>query len=105
AVHELNDQGKPCDALTVTQWFQAHGLLDRVEGGAYVGQLASSTPSAANITAYAEIVREKSILRQLIDAGSMITGSAYSSDGRDSQELLEEAERAVFAIADQGARN
>jgi replicative DNA helicase len=105
AVHELGDRSKPCDALTVTEWFEANGLVDRIEGGAYIAQLASSTPSAANISAYAEIVREKSILRQLIDAGSLITGSAYSSDGRSSQELLEEAERAVFAIADQGARN
>ncbi len=105
AVHELSDQTKPCDALTVTEWFETHGLAERIDGGAYISYLASSTPSAANISAYAEIVREKSVLRQLIDAGSMITGSAYSSDGRDSQELLEEAERAVFAIADQGARN
>ncbi|MDZ4728594.1 MAG: replicative DNA helicase [Xanthomonadales bacterium] len=105
AVHELSDQNKPCDALTVSEWFENHGLAERIDGGAYISYLASSTPSAANIAAYAAIVREKSVLRQLIDAGSMITGSAYSSDGRDSQELLEEAERAVFAIADQGARN
>jgi len=105
AIHDLSDQSKPSDALTITEWFETHGLVDRVDGGFYISQLASSTPSAANIKAYAEIVREKSILRQLIDAGSMITGAAYSSDGRNSQELLEEAERAVFAIADQGARN
>jgi len=105
AIHELSDMAKPCDALTVTEWFEAHGLGERVDGGSYVIQLASSTPSAANIAAYAEIVRERSILRQLIDAGSMITSSAYGSDGRSSQEILEEAERAVFTIADQGARN
>ncbi len=105
AIHELSDQAKPSDALTVTEWFETHGLVDRVDGGSYISHLSSSTPSAANITAYAEIVREKSILRQLIDAGSMITGSAYGSDGRNSSELLEEAERAVFAIAEQGARN
>jgi replicative DNA helicase len=104
AIHELSDRAKPCDAVTVTEWFESHGLVDQVDGGAYISQLASNTPSAANARAYAEIVREKSILRQLIDVGAEITGGAFSSDGRDSRELLEEAERKVFAIADQGQR-
>jgi replicative DNA helicase len=104
AVHELSERGQPCDAVTVTEWFESHGLVDQVDGGAYVSQLASSTPSAANVKAYAEIVREKSILRQLIDVGAEITSGAFSSDGRSSRELLEEAERRVFAIADQGMR-
>jgi len=104
AIHDLNNLGRPCDAVTVTEWFESHGLVDRVDGGAYISQLASSTPSAANVRAYAEIVREKSILRQLIDVGAEITSGAFSSDGRDSRELLEEAERKVFAIADQDLR-
>ena len=49
AIHELSDQAKPCDALTVTEWFESHGLVDRIDGGAYISQLASSTPSAATI--------------------------------------------------------
>jgi replicative DNA helicase len=104
AVHELSNKGKPCDAVTVTEWFESYGLVDQVDGGGYVSQLASNTPSAANVKAYADIVREKSILRQLIDVGAEITSGAFSSDGRDSRELLEEAERKVFAIADQGMR-
>jgi replicative DNA helicase len=104
AVSELSNKGKPCDAVTVTEWFESHGKVDQVDGGNYVLQLASSTPSAANVKAYADIVREKSILRQLIDVGAEITSSAFSSDGRDSGELLEQAERHVFAIADQGMR-
>jgi replicative DNA helicase len=104
AVDELSNKGKPCDAVTVTEWFESHGLVDQVDGGGYISQLASNTPSAANVKAYADIVREKSILRQLIDAGAEITSASFSSDGRDSRELLEEAERKVFAIADQGMR-
>jgi len=91
--------------VTVTEWFVTHGKVEQIDGGSYISQLASSTPSAANVKAYAEIVREKSILRQLIDAGAEITSGVFSSDGRDSQELLEEAERRVFAIADQGVRS
>ena len=104
AIAELHDRGRPSDVVTVTEWFESHGQAEDVDGGRYIAQLASSTPSAANIHAYAEIVRERSILRQLIDVGEGIASGALSSDGRDSQALLEEAERAVFRIADQGAR-
>jgi replicative DNA helicase len=104
AIEELNHKGLPCDAVTVTEWFESHGLVDQVDGGGYISQLASNTPSAANVRAYAEIVRERSILRQLVDVGADITSGAFSSDGRNSRELLEEAERKVFAIADQDLR-
>ena len=104
AIHELNDCGKPCDAVTVTEWFEVQGKVDQIDGGSYINQLTSSTPSAANVKAYAEIVREKSILRQLIDVGSEITSGVFVSDGRDSKELLEAAERKIFAIAEQGMR-
>jgi replicative DNA helicase len=104
SIHELNDCGKPCDAVTVTEWFEVQGKVDQIDGGSYINQLTSSTPSAANVKAYAEIVREKSILRQLIDVGSEITSGVFVSDGRDSGELLEAAERKIFAIAEQGMR-
>ena len=104
AIHELNDLSKPCDAVTVTEWFEVQGKADQIDGGSYINQLTSSTPSAANVKAYAEIVREKSILRQLIDVGSEITSGVFTSDGRDSKELLEAAERKIFAIAEQGRR-
>ncbi len=104
AINELSNRGQPCDAVTVTEWFESRGVVDQVDGGTYISQLASNTPSAANVRAYAEIVREKSILRQLIDVGAEITSGAFSSDGRNSRDLLEEAEQRVFAIADQGLR-
>ncbi len=105
AISELFEAGQACDAVTVSEWFESHGKADQVEGGQYISQLANNTPSAANVGAYANIVREKSILRSLIDAGTQITSGAFSADGRKSQTLLEEAERLVFAIADKGSRS
>jgi replicative DNA helicase len=104
AIYDLHNSNRPCDAVTVSEWFESHGKADQVDGGSYISQLANNTPSAANVGAYADIVREKSILRSLIDVGAEITSSAFSSDGRESKTLLEEAERLVFAIADKGAR-
>ncbi|HLF30294.1 MAG TPA: replicative DNA helicase [Xanthomonadales bacterium] len=104
AIQELNNISRPCDVVTVTEWFESHGKVDLIDRGGYITKLAGGTPSAANVIAYAEIVREKSVLRQLIDAGTTLTTSGFNADGRDSKELLEEAERLVFAIADRGAR-
>jgi replicative DNA helicase len=104
AIRDLHETSRPCDAVTVSEWFESHGKADQVDGGNYISQLANNTPSAANVGAYADIVREKSILRSLIDVGATITSSAFSSDGRESKTLLEEAERLVFAIADKGSR-
>ena len=104
AINDLHETSRPCDAVTVTEWFESRGKADQVDGGNYISQLANNTPSAANVGAYADIVREKSILRSLIDIGAQITSSAFSSDGRESKSLLEEAERLVFAIAEKGAR-
>lgn len=104
AINELSAKDMPCDAVTLGEWFVAQNLADQVGGMAYVIELANSTPSAANIAAYADIVREKSVLRQLIDTGTEITGDAFQPDGRSSQELLETAEQKVFRIAEAGAR-
>ncbi|WP_046972960.1 DnaB-like helicase N-terminal domain-containing protein, partial [Dyella japonica] len=104
AITELAGKGMPCDAVTLGDWFEANGLADMVGGAAYLIELANTTPSAANIAAYAEIVREKSVLRQLIDAGTGITEDGYQPDGMGVQEVLERAEQAVFKIAESGAR-
>jgi replicative DNA helicase len=104
AIGELSNKNLPCDAVTLGEWFESNGLAELVGGTTYVVQLANSTPSAANITAYAEIVREKSILRQLIDAGTEIVGDGFQPEGRSSQEILEIAEQKVFHIAESGAR-
>ncbi|MBB1089250.1 replicative DNA helicase [Lysobacter sp. SG-8] len=99
AINELAKKGKPYDAVTLGEWFDSMGMGEQVAGGAYLIELASTTPSAANIRAYAEIVRDKAILRQLIDVGTGIVNDGYQPDGRDSSEILDEAERQVLAIA------
>jgi replicative DNA helicase len=104
AIGDLANKNMPCDAVTLGEWFDSNGIAELVGGSSYVLQLANSTPSAANITAYADIVREKSVLRQLIDAGTEIAGDAFVPEGRSSQELLETAEQKVFHIAEAGAR-
>ncbi|HNR91557.1 MAG TPA: replicative DNA helicase [Dokdonella sp.] len=104
AINELAAKDMPCDAVTLGEWFQTQGLAEQVGGMDYVIELANSTPSAANIVAYAEIVRERSVLRQLIDTGTEIAGDAFQPEGRSSQELLETAEQKVFRIAEAGAR-
>ena len=104
ALTELSEKNMPCDAVTLGEWFESNKLAELVGGAAYIMQLANSTPSAANIVAYADIVREKSILRQLIDAGTQITGDGFQPEGRSTQEILEGAEQKVFRIAESGAR-
>ncbi len=104
AIGDLSSKSMPYDAVTLGDWFDSKGLADTVGGSSYVIELANTTPSAANIVAYADIVREKSVLRQLIDAGTEIAGDAFQPEGRSSREVLEVAEQKVFKIAEAGAR-
>jgi len=104
AIGELAGKGQPRDAVTLGEWFDSNHQTEQVGGTRYVLEIAASTPSAANVVAYADIVREKSVLRQLIDAGHDIAGQAFSPDGRDSRELIENAEQQVFRIAESGSR-
>jgi replicative DNA helicase len=104
AIASLMSHSKPCDVVTLSEWLDVQGLLDEAGGLAYLGTLAKNTPSAANIKSYADIVRERSVLRQLITVGNEISGSAYQTEGRSTEELLDSAERQVFEIAEQGAR-
>ncbi|MBF0264755.1 MAG: replicative DNA helicase [Gammaproteobacteria bacterium] len=100
SIKKLIDKSQPCDVITLSDYLKQTNQLDEAGGFSYIGNLAENTPSAANIKAYANIVREHSILRQLIQVGTEITDSAYNNEGRDSKELLEEAEQKVFKIAD-----
>ncbi|GAB1596009.1 replicative DNA helicase [Lysobacter claricitrinus] len=99
AIRELAEKNRPFDAVTLGEWFESMGQSETVAGGAYLIELASTTPSAANIAAYAEIVRDKAILRQLIEVGTDVVNNAFQPDGRESGEILEEAEREVLAIS------
>ncbi|VAW50139.1 Replicative DNA helicase (DnaB) [hydrothermal vent metagenome] len=104
AIRELESRNEPFDAVTLSQCLDKNGQLEQAGGLLYLGRLAKDTPSASNILAYANIVREKSVLRQLIAVGTDISGSGYVPEGRESKELLDDAEKKVFQIAEQGAR-
>ncbi|CAM4454213.1 MAG: Replicative DNA helicase [Legionellaceae bacterium] len=100
----LIKKSQPIDILTLTEELKKNNLLDQIGGEFYLFELSKNTPSITNITAYANIVRERSVLRQLIAVAQEIAQNSYESQGRSSIELLEEAERKVFAIAEQTAR-
>lgn len=104
AIRELAERSRPFDAVTLGEWFDSQGLSEQVAGGAYLIELATTTPSAANIAAYAEIVRDKAVMRKLIEVGTEIVNDGFQPDGRDSGEILAKAEQQVFAIAEAGAR-
>lgn len=102
---DLANRNNPFDVLTLAEALKAKSQLDAVGGEIYLFELAKNTPSAANIDAYAEIVRERSVFRQLISISGEIAESAFKPEGRRSLELVDEAERKIFAIAEQGDRN
>lgn len=104
AIRELAERDRPFDAVTLGEWFDSQGLAGEVAGGAYLVELANTTASAANIKAYAEIVRDKAVLRQLIEVGTGIVNDGFQPEGRESDEILAKAEQQVFAIAEAGAR-
>ena len=103
AIRVLHETGGACDVVTVAERLEQTGKLDRIGGLAYLGSIVEITPSAANIKSYATIVRERSVVRQLIQAGAQITESGFDPRGRAVRELVDEAERLVFAIAEMGA--
>lgn len=96
----LARQNQPMDLITLDQSLKNKGVIEDVGGFAYLAELSKNTPSAANIIAYADIVREKAILRELIGVGNTIAQSAYQPKGRDIKTILDEAEREVFQIAE-----
>ncbi|NKC12366.1 MAG: replicative DNA helicase [Gammaproteobacteria bacterium] len=103
AVRELADRSQPFDVVTLSEWLTSRNELDDAGGVLYLDDLAANTPSAANIVAYADIVRERSIMRELIRTGTEIASGAFNPEGRNARELLEQAEQLVFQIAERGA--
>ncbi|MBI5437782.1 MAG: replicative DNA helicase [Nitrosomonadales bacterium] len=100
----LSELAKPVDVITVAEALEIAGELEKVGGLPYLGNLAQNVPSAANIRRYGEIVRERSIMRKLVEVGTDIASSAYNPAGRDAAELLDEAEGKVLKIAEAGSR-
>ena len=105
AILALLDRSRPADILTVSEELTLRGELESVGGLAYLGALAHNTPSAANIRRYAEIVRERALMRGLVQVGTEITESAFTPSGRDARALLDEAEAKIFNIAEHGSRS
>lgn len=104
AISELAEDGHPCDVVTVSEHLGNRNELDDSGGLEYLATLTNETPGAANARAYAKILRERATLRSLINAGNEISGNAFTTDGRSASELVDEAERLVFEIAESGAR-
>ncbi|MDF2940734.1 MAG: replicative helicase [Gammaproteobacteria bacterium] len=102
-IAKLAENSTPFDVITLCDALEAQGELENVGGLSYLGELAKNTPSVANIGAYAEIVRERSIFRKLLAVSSEVAEAVYHPGGRASSEILDEAERKVFAIAEHGA--
>ncbi len=105
AVEALAELSKPFDIVTLSEELNRLGVLDESGGLAYLSTLAKDTPSAANIRAYADIVREHSVTRQLIHVGNEIANSGFQPEGRNSSELLDAAESKVFEIAEQRTKS
>lgn len=103
-ISKLVEHNKPADVITVGESLENSAELQNAGGLAYLGALVQNTPSAANIRRYAEIVRDRSVLRKLAAVATEIADSAYNPLGRDAMDLLNEAEAKVFHIAEAGAR-
>jgi len=104
AVGALVNASKPADVITVFEQLQSLGKADDCGGLAYLNALAQSVPSAANIRRYAEIVRERAILRKLIAASDEIATGAFNPQGRPVTQILDEAEGKIFKIGEEGQR-
>ncbi len=104
AVGSLVNASRPADVITVFEHLQGQGKADEVGGLAYLNSLAQYVPSAGNIRRYAEIVRERSILRKLVSASDEIATNAFNPQGRPVDEIVDEAEQKIFNIGEQGSR-
>jgi replicative DNA helicase len=104
AMGALAEHDQPLDVVTLAEELERRGELAEIGGMPYLGRLANDTPTASNVAAYANIVREQSVVRQLIKVGNRIAESGFRPDGRKVHQLLDEAENQVFQIAEQQAK-
>ncbi len=104
-ITQLLEQSKPADVITVAESLENSAILQDAGGLTYLGGLVENTPSAVNIRRYAEIVRERAVMRHLVKIGTAIADSAYRPMGRTARQLLDEAESRIFEIAEAGARS
>ena len=104
AIAKLINASKPADVITVYEQLQSLGKAEEIGGLAYLNSLAQYVPSASNIRRYAEIVRERSILRKLVTASDEIATNAFNPQGRPVDKILDEAEQKIFNIGEEGSR-
>ncbi len=104
AIGELIGATKPCDFVTLSEHLRNQGRLEEAGGIAYLGSLAVDTYSVSNLKHYADIVRERSVLRSLIAIGTDVAEMGYRPEGRSPPELIDEAEQRVFAIRERGQK-
>ena len=105
AVGALISANKPADVITVFEHLQSQGKAEEVGGLAYLNSLAQYVPSASNVRRYAEIVRDRSILRKLVTASDEIATNAFNPQGRAVSQIVDESEQKIFKIGEQGKRN
>ncbi|VTU38103.1 Replicative DNA helicase [Variovorax sp. PBS-H4] len=104
AIGALINASKPADVITVFEQLQNLGKAEEVGGLSYLNSLAQYVPSASNIRRYAEIVRERSILRKLVSASDEIATNAFNTQGKSVDKILDEAEQKIFNIGEEGSR-
>lgn len=100
AMHRLAQASNPVDLITVQEELERHEALETVGGFSYLVEIAKNTPSAANIGAYADIVRERAVVREMIAVANEIAEAGFDPQGRNSSDLLDLAETKVFKIAE-----
>lgn len=105
AMMDLANNDEPLDAVTVSERLRSQALLEKAGDIGYLAELAESTPGASNVMAYAKIVRERSVMRQLIGAANKIADAAFAPEGKSSAEVVEIAEQSVFEIAENRSRD
>lgn len=104
AIRALSERREPFDAVTLSEYLESRAELDDAGGLGYLGVLVRDTPSAANVADYGRIIRDRALLRELIETGNDIVRSAFHTEGRPATELVDEAERRVLEIAQRGQR-
>jgi replicative DNA helicase len=100
AMATLASDSSPLDAITVSEYLDRHGYTEETGGLEYLADLTKNTPSAANIKAYAEVIRERALIREMISAANEIADAGYNPEGRMSDELIDFAESTIFQIAE-----
>ena len=105
SIGALINGSKPADVITVYEHLQSQGHGEEIGGLAYLNSLAQYVPSASNIRRYAEIVRDRSILRKLVSASDEIATNAFNPQGRAVSQIVDESEQKIFNIGEQGKRN